>query len=105
MGVDSLAAGWQVRWVAEHRYAYEEIDDAGQFRSFEIAYEPLEDRYAPPCRITVPGPDQWIEMTPTWAHGRRDVILERLRLWGGYEGWNASVTFVTAGTEGDKPLA
>lgn len=89
--------GWRVRWIAEHRYVYEEVGDGGQFRSFEVRYEPLENRYAPPCRITVPGADEWTEMTPTWAHGRRDAILERIRRWGGREGWNAPVTFASAG--------
>jgi hypothetical protein len=94
--------GWRVRWIAERRYAYEEVGDGGQFRSFEIRYEPLETRYAPPCRITVPGAAEWTEVTPNWAHGRRDVILERLRRWGGREGWNAPVTFVSARTAADQ---
>src|SRR5262245_29269340 len=70
--------GWRVRWIAADRYAYQEIGDSGRFRSLEIRYEPLEPRYAPPCRITVPGVDDWTAMTPAWAHGRRDTILQRL---------------------------
>jgi hypothetical protein len=93
--------GWRVRWIAADRYAYEELDDDGGFRSLEIRYEPLEARYAPPCRITVPGADEWTAMTQTWAHGRRDAILERIRRWGGGEGWNASVTFVPAAAAAD----
>src|SRR5262245_31937418 len=90
--------GWRVRWITQDRYVYEEIGDGGQFRSLEILYEPLEkNRYAPPCRITVPGADEWATMTDPWAHGRRDAILERLRRWGGHEGWNAPVTFVPRG--------
>jgi hypothetical protein len=41
-------------------------------------------------------------MTPVWAHGKRDMILERLRLWGGHEGWKAAVTFVDAEGRGDE---
>jgi hypothetical protein len=94
--------GWRVRWIAEHCYVYEEFDSGGQFRSFEIRYESLEKRYAPPCRITVPSASDWNEGTPAWAHGRRDAILERLRLWGGGEGWKAPVTFVSAGPNDER---
>ncbi len=97
--------GWRVRWIAERRYAYEEFDDRGQSRSIEIQYEPLAAGYAPPCRITVPGADEWNAMTPPWAHGRRDAILERLRLWGSFEGWHAPVTFVSAEPSLDQPRA
>ena len=86
--------GWRVRRIAKQRGAYEEFDDSGHRRSFEFGYEALEDRYAPPCRITIPGPTDWNRMLPSWAHDRRDAILERVRLWGAYEGWNAPVTFV-----------
>ena len=93
--------GWRVRWIADHRYVYEEVGPGGRFRSFAIRYEPLEKRYAPPCRITVPSADDWDAVTPTWVHGRRDAILERLRLWGSCEGWNASVEFVPPGRTAD----
>ena len=86
--------GWQVRWIANQHYAYEEFDDTGQVRSFAVRYEALEERYAPPCRITVPAAAEWNRMLPGWAHDRRDAILERLRLWGACEGWDAPVTFV-----------
>ena len=90
--------GWQVRWIEKQRCAYEEFDATGQRRSFEFRYEALKDEYAPPCRITIPSAADWNRMLPNWAHDRRDAILERIRLWGAREGWNAPVTFVdTAG--------
>ena len=88
--------GWRVQRIANQRYAYEEFDDSGRLRSFEVRYEALEERYAPPCQITVPAAADWNRMLPSWAHDRRDAILERLRLWGACEGWNAPVTFVDA---------
>src|SRR5262249_43007151 len=89
--IDFRLRGYRVRRVERTDYTvwrpgltdwlYEEATPERTRRGFRILREPVigEAGYPRPCRVYVPNADAWDARMPSWARGRRDEIVARLR--------------------------
>jgi hypothetical protein len=57
-------------------WLYEEVTPLRTRRALRILREPLADSG---CRIYVPNGDAWDDRAPSWARGRRDELVARIR--------------------------
>jgi len=95
--LDFCVSGYRIHWLDGEACLYEEFGQGGKLRSLPIRYHPLSSEYAPPCMIEIPSDQEWQASTPSWAHGRREVILKRLTKCA-QAGYGRTVTFVPSGT-------
>lgn len=72
---EALVRGWRTFHHGPTRIRYEEWMD-GAWEGFDVDGEALMGR--PYHAISLPTPDEWAAL-PTWAHGRRDEIVARIR--------------------------
>ena len=84
---DFRKRGYQVRWLTEDDWVYEERRTDGSTEGFPFMRKIVGDGYPAPCDVYILGEIAWERQAPQWAQGRRSEILERIAdLFGANQG-------------------
>jgi hypothetical protein len=74
-----------LRWTpGPKQCVYEERAPSGQIQALPFIRIVLGDGYPAPCEVCLPREEDWNTQIPSWAHGRRKEIMERMnKCFGG----------------------
>jgi hypothetical protein len=76
--VEFRRRGYQIRWLTEDEWVYEERRAVGLVECLSFTRKTLGDGYPAPCRVYIQGEKSWERQVPQWAQGRRSEITERI---------------------------
>jgi hypothetical protein len=76
--IDFRRLGYRVKWLRANTWVYEERSPAPGARNLPYLREVRGRGYPEPCAVRIPAEATWEQEVPSWAHGRRSEILERI---------------------------
>jgi hypothetical protein len=76
--VEFRRRGYQIRWLKEDEWIYEERRSDGSVRHLPFSRTTVGEGYPAPCNVRIHDEESWERQVPLWAQGRRTEILERI---------------------------
>lgn len=70
--------GYQVKWIKENDWEYEERSSTSEKRTLTYVREVQGEGYPAPCTIRILDVEDWENSVPKWARGRRSEIIARI---------------------------